>query len=412
MSAPDLASPETVPPHDESPAAPPVADAASVRVVERADQRSPAGLYLHIPFCTDICHYCHFNRQRLDAALKRAYVDALVEDIGRQGTGGVADTIFFGGGTPSLLSDREVGRLIEACGRAFTLAPSAEITLETNPETVSGGQLAAFRAAGVTRVSFGVQSFLDEELRRLGRVHDAARARAAVTDALAAGFDAVSLDLMMWLPGQRLSAWLASVGTAIALAPHHLSLYMLELYPNAPLRDEMARGGWTLAADEEAVAMYEGAFERLAAAGYDQYEISNAARPGRRARHNLKYWSDGDWFGFGCGAHGTVGPIRWHNVAGIGDYLERVRAGRSTVASARRLPPKEQMEDALVMGMRLLEGIDVVALGARYGVDVMSRYGTDLADLIDQDVVSFDGTRLRLTSRGRVLSNEVMRVFV
>src|SRR5262249_45579860 len=194
-----------------------------------------------------------------------------------------ADTIFFGGGTPSLLEPDEVGRIISACGDAFELSSDAEITLEANPESVTEARLAAFRTAGVNRLSFGVQSFRDDELRRLSRLHSASRARGAVKEARGAGFDNISLDLMMWLPEQSVADWLSSVDNAVALEPEHLSLYLLELYPNAPLRDEMARARWSLAPDEDAATMYLTAFERLDAAGYQQYEISNAARPGYRS---------------------------------------------------------------------------------------------------------------------------------
>ena len=228
-----------------------------------------------------------------------------------------ADTIFFGGGTPSLLEPDEIGahhrRLRD---RPSTSPRTREVTLEANPETVTEARLAAYRAAGVNRLSFGVQSFRDDELRRLSRLHSADRARAAFGEARAAGFDNVSLDLMMWLPGQRVEHWLESVDAAIALGPEHLSLYMLEVYPNAPLKDEMARARWSQAPDEDAAAMYLAAMERLDAAGYEQYEISNVARPGRRSRHNLKYWTDGEWLGFGCGAHSTRDGVRWKNVCG------------------------------------------------------------------------------------------------
>ena len=229
------------------------------------------GLYLHVPFCGSICHYCNFNRGLFDAPLKARYVAALEREIRTAGDGQPADTIYFGGGTPSLLEPAEIGRLVAACRAAFAVAADAEVTLEANPETVTAARLAAYREAGVTRLSFGVQSFDDAELRALGRAHDAARARAAVAEARAAGFDNVSLDLMMWLPGQRLADWQASVEALVALGPEHASLYLLELYPNAPLREEMARAGTSQAPDEDAADMYLWALDRLDAAGYQQY---------------------------------------------------------------------------------------------------------------------------------------------
>ena len=217
----------------------------------------PIGLYLHIPFCAAICNYCNFNRGLLDEALKARYVGALETDIRRNGEPAVAaDTIYFGGGTPSLLSPAEVARLISACRDSFTVSGDTEVTLEANPETITPAALDGFRDAGVNRLSFGVQSFRDEELRRLGRLHSVARARDAVAQARAAGFENLSLDLMMWLPGQRREEWLESVDALIDTGPDHASLYLLEVYPNAPLKDEMARAGWSVAPDEEAAEMY------------------------------------------------------------------------------------------------------------------------------------------------------------
>ncbi len=198
------------------------------------------GLYLHIPFCSSICSYCNFNRGLFDGPLKARYVDAIEAEIRAAGDGRAADTIFFGGGTPSLLDPPEIARLIAACRSAYALSPDAEITLEANPETASPDRLEAFREAGVNRVSFGVQSFDDEELARLGRMHSARRAAEAVAEARAAGFTNLSFDLMLWLPGQSLASWARTVERAVALAPDHLSLYLLELYPNAPLKESMA----------------------------------------------------------------------------------------------------------------------------------------------------------------------------
>src|SRR5687768_5450688 len=229
------------------------------------------GLYLHIPFCSSICNYCNFNRGLFDAALKDRYVRALTREVEATGKGEAADTIFFGGGTPSLLDPEEIGGLLGACRRSFDVAPDAEITLETNPETVTSERLERFREAGVNRISFGVQSFREAELRRLGRLHSADRARAAVAEARRAGFDNISLDLMMWLPQQSREDWRESVEQLIGVSPEHASLYLLELYPNAPLKEEMARSGWSLAPDDDAAEMYLWSMGRLEACGYGQY---------------------------------------------------------------------------------------------------------------------------------------------
>ena len=371
-----------------------------------------AGIYVHVPFCASICNYCNFNRGLFDAELKARYVEALRREIGNAPAGLDADTIFFGGGTPSLLEPDEVASIVDAVRSRVDLDPGAEITLETNPETVDRAKLERFRQAGVNRLSFGVQSFQDDELQRLGRIHSAARARAALGEARAAGFDNVSLDLMMWLPGQRVATWLSNVDELIAAAPDHASLYLLELYPNAPLKEDMARAGWSQAPDDDAADMYLRAMERLESSGLRQYEISNVARPGRESRHNVKYWRDGDWLAFGCGAHGTRAGIRWKNVAGTEEYIARVMSGADPVAERRVLSPDERREEALFTGLRLVEGIDLDEFAARYGGDVWGRYGEALRPFVDAGWLVRDDGRLRLTRAGMLMANEVMAVFV
>jgi oxygen-independent coproporphyrinogen-3 oxidase len=371
------------------------------------------GLYLHIPFCGSICNYCNFNRGLLDEALKTRYVEALAREIERAAEPATsADTIYFGGGTPSLLTPAEIARLIDACRRSFALASETEVTLEANPETVSPATLAGYREAGVNRLSFGVQSFDAAELLRLGRQHSPDRARDALREARAAGFDNVSLDLMMWLPGQNVAAWLRNVDALIDADPDHASLYLLEIYPNAPLRDEMARGGWSVAPDEDAADMYLEAMSRLDVAGYRQYEISNVARPGRESRHNLKYWRDGAWLGFGCGAHSTRDGVRWRNVSATMDYSKRVEHGESVVADERTLDADERLEDALFMGLRLAAGVDLGDLEARYGVDTWARYGEELEPFVEAGLLVHESGRLALTRPGMLLANEVMAVFI
>jgi len=377
------------------------------------------GLYVHVPFCSAICNYCNFNRGLFDADLKARYVDALISEItqaggaGRAGgAGDAADTIFFGGGTPSLLEPDEIARIIEACESSFDLAVDREVTLEANPESVTGARLAAYRRAGVNRISFGVQSFREDELRRLSRLHSADRARAAFHEARAAGFDNVSLDLMMWLPQQRIEQWLESIDAAIALGPEHLSLYMLEVYPNAPLKDDMARAKWSQAPDDDVAAMYLGAMTRLDEAGYGQYEISNVAKQGRRSRHNLKYWTDGEWLGFGCGAHSTRAGVRWKNISSTEDYIDVAGRGSLLSCDIRRLTADERLGDALFTGLRLVDGIDANAIQTRYGVDVWGRFGPDLEPFLEAGCLRRDGSRLSLTRQGMLLAHEVMSVFV
>jgi putative oxygen-independent coproporphyrinogen III oxidase len=371
------------------------------------------GLYVHIPFCSSICNYCNFNRGLFDSGLKDRYVAALEQEIRTSPHGGArADTIFFGGGTPSLLDPAEIARIIRACAESFDLAPDAEITLEANPETSSAERMGGFRDAGINRVSFGVQSFREAELRRLGRIHSVERARAAVQEARRADIDNVSVDLMMWLPQQTIAEWRESVESLIEVQPAHASLYLLELYPNAPLKEDMARAGWSLAPDDDAAEMYMWSMDRLERAGYAQYEISNVARPRRASRHNLKYWQDGAWIGFGCGAHSTRDGVRWKNVSGTDEYVNRLAAGQPVIAERRELTRDMRLEDALFTGLRLNEGVDIDEVGARYGKDVWNTFGGALQPALEAGLAVREGTRLRLTREGMLLANEVLSVFV
>jgi oxygen-independent coproporphyrinogen-3 oxidase len=370
------------------------------------------GLYLHIPFCSAICNYCNFNRGLFNAGLKEHYVAALEREIIDAGRGAPVDTIFFGGGTPSLLEPNEIRRLVAACRNAFNVADAAEVTLETNPETSTLERMAGFRAAGVSRVSFGVQSFRDAELKRLGRIHSVGRAREAVIEARSAGFSNVSLDLMMWLPQQTPADWCESVNALIEVSPEHASLYLLELYPNAPLKEDMARAGWSLAPDDDAAEMYLSGLDRMDNAGYVQYEISNVARPGFESRHNLKYWEDGEWLGFGCGAHSTRAGVRWKNVSSTEEYISRLQNGQSVVADRRILSRDSQLEEMLFTGLRLTAGLDLDSVGRKYETDVWARYGNALQPSLEAGLAVREGHRLRLSRTGMLLANEVLSVFV
>lgn len=381
-------------------------------MVSAVHEEALLGLYLHIPFCESICNYCNFNRGLFDPIVKKHYVDALVLEIAGIGDGAAVDTVYFGGGTPSLLEPAEVGRLLGACRESFSLTSSAEISLEVNPESASSQRLSGWREAGVNRLSFGVQSFRDVELKSLDRRHTAKRARDAVGTARAEGYDDISLDLMLWLPGQTSTHCRHSVQSLLDLEPDHASFYLLELYPNAPLREDMVRSGLSLAPEEDAVQMYLETLEMTDVAGYEQYEISNVSKPGRKCRHNLKYWTDGEWLGFGCGAHSTRGSARWSNISETSRYIENVASGQDVVLSQRFLSDGEQLGDALFMGLRLTEGLDVRLIEQRYGISVMEKHRSALAPFIEKKRILYESGHLRLTREGMLIANDVMQAFV
>jgi oxygen-independent coproporphyrinogen-3 oxidase len=258
-----------------------------------------------------------------------------------------------------------------------------------------------------------VQSFRQDELTKLGRLHSSARAAEAVGELRRAGVGNLSLDLMLWLPDQRPEHVAESVDRLIALAPDHASLYLLEVYPNAPLRDAMARSGWTVAPDDVAADMYLLAMDTLDRAGYLQYEISNVARPGRESRHNLAYWTDGEWLAFGAAAHGARAGERWRVVSGTTEYIQRVEAGDDVVAERWPRDPRTRLEEALFMGLRLARGLDLGAIAERYGVDVWQRYGPALEPFERAGhLVHEPGRRIFLTRTGMLVGNDAMAVFL
>jgi oxygen-independent coproporphyrinogen-3 oxidase len=382
------------------------------------------GLYLHVPFCQAICHYCNFNRGLLDTPLKTRYVQALRREVVLAGDGHPVDTVFFGGGTPSLLDPSEVELILDACRQGYDLAVDAEITLEANPETVTVERLDALRRAGVNRLSFGVQSFHDEELARLGRIHSSARAAEVVSLARRAGFTNVNLDLMCWLPGQSVESWRETVDRAIALEPDHISFYLLELYSDAPLKGSIARrsgrparsseppDAWQQVDEDSAADMYLDGMGRLDRAGFVQYEISNTAKPGRQSRHNLKYWTMGSWRGFGCGAHSTVDAKRWRNVASTAEYVALVEAGQAVERDVREIPLDERGQEAVFTGLRLSSGIDTGWIDRQYRTRLWKAYGDNFAAWMEAGLMWRDGSRLGLTRQGMLVSNEVLVNFV
>lgn len=372
-----------------------------------------AGLYLHIPFCAAICHYCNFTRGLVETALQAQYVEALATDIARHAGPITIDSIYLGGGTPSVLTPAQVARLLTACRESFDVAPDAEVTMEANPESVTDAAAAGYLAGGVNRVSLGVQSFRDDELARLGRLHSSAGAAEAARALRRAGVANLSLDLMLWLPEQRPEHLRDSVARLIEVDPDHASVYLLEIYPQSPLREAMARSGWSVAPDDDAADMYLETMAALEAAGYRQYEISNVARPGRESRHNLTYWRDGNWLAFGAGAHGADDAGRWRVVSGTGDYIRRVAEGVDTAAERWPRDPATRCEEALFMGLRLVAGLDLPRFLDRYGLDVWARFGCGLQPFLDAGLLVHEpGRRISLTRPGMLVANDAMTVFL
>ncbi|MGH9903077.1 MAG: radical SAM family heme chaperone HemW [Pyrinomonadaceae bacterium] len=389
---------------------------------------SRAGIYIHIPFCRSRCSYCDFATGAYEGALAERYVDALAAEIdrfkldaGAHPPGGAdagrereADTIYFGGGTPSLLTPAQLARVLDALGRRFAVSAGAEVTMEMNPGTVTPETLRKFRALGVNRASFGAQTFDDRELRRLGRTHTAEDARRTLRCLRDAGFDNISFDLIAGLPGQTLEAWSRNLDEALALRPEHLSLYLLEVHEGTPLADQLRRGMWPEPDADVAAEMYTLTVERARAAGYEQYEISNFCLRGRESRHNTKYWTGEPFYGFGCSAHSFDGAgRRWSNERDAARYVELVEAGTRPVVETVELDARAAGAEALFLGLRLMErGVDLAEHRARFRRDPREEYAEDFRRFTEAGLIELTGDCLRLTPHGALLSNEVFAAFV
>ena len=335
----------------------------------------PAGLYLHVPFCSAVCPYCDFAVQVGPPALREGFVDALLLEIALWGDWRAPiDSVYFGGGTPSLLTPSQLGRLLDAVRTHLPVRDDAGVFLEANPEDVDAAALRAWRAAGVSTLSLGVQSFDDRELRFLGRRHDAARAREAVARSVSAGFECVSVDLLFGLPGQAADTLRASLASAVATRPAHLSCYQLTVHEGTAFGRRRARGRFTEMAEDEQAERHALVHDFLGARGWEAYEVSNFARaPRYRSRHNVKYWRHVPYLGLGPSAHSFDGARRWWNHRALAPYRAALRAGERPVAGGERLTRDELALEALMFGLRSVEGIDLEGFRRRFAVDLIAR---------------------------------------
>jgi oxygen-independent coproporphyrinogen-3 oxidase len=371
------------------------------------------GTYLHVPFCTLRCSYCDFyllpkTARGADPGGRAAYASALVAEIGRAAEEHgplLSDTAHFGGGTPSLLEPRQIESVLAALRRGFGLAAGSEIALEANPEDLTPGRCEELVAAGVRRLAVGVQSLDDALLARLRRPHDRRRALSALAAARRAGIASLAADLILGLPGQDADEAIDGLRTVVEQGVDHVSLYLLELHERTRLGRAVAIGRARVPPADDTADLWERAVETLEASGFEAYEISNFARPGHRSRHNLKYWTDEPYLGFGPAAHSYLGGERWSNAPDLAGYVasggrpERHREPASTADRAR---------EALYAGLRLAEGIDLVSLRGRYGAAAPAADDARLSDLVAAGFLTRHGSRLALTRRGRLVSNEVL----
>jgi oxygen-independent coproporphyrinogen-3 oxidase len=371
-------------------------------------------LYIHIPFCLRKCPYCAFASWSHRESLHQPYTEAVICEMRRLAANNPPplSTLFIGGGTPTVLPEDLLLRLVTTCRTIFPFSENGEFTCEANPGTAHPAFLTALRGAGVNRLSLGVQSFHDGELRLLGRVHDASVARQAVTMVKEAGFDNFSLDLMYGLPGQSLPSWRRNLETALAFHPPHLSLYQLTIEEDTPLAARYRPGQPPMPAEEEILAMDALNIELCGQAGLRQYEISNFARPGNECRHNLTYWHNESYFAAGASAVSYVAGKRQGRLTEPEAYCAAIAAGDDAIAWSEALAREAAFRETIVMGLRLNAGVDIARLRERFGIETLDYYSGVLPKLTAAGFVQCEGSHLRLTEVGRLMANQVLAELV
>jgi len=376
---------------------------------------TPAGIYVHVPFCRSKCPYCDFYSVT-ETGLISDYIAALPAELSRsKSLVAAVDSVYFGGGTPSLLTPGQIGRILEHLNTDYSVTADAEITLEVNPGTTDRSRLAAYRDAGVNRLSIGLQSIDDRALRFLGRIHSAAQGIDTYGWARQAGFENLGLDLIYGIPGQTPDRWEDELATVCGLAPEHLSCYMLTMEKGTPMAEKVLDGRLRPLEEKVAGELFDCTAGCLTANGYHWYEVSNFARRfaavDRRSRHNRKYWTFAPYLGFGPAAHSFVGNRRWWNHRSLSRYLAAVASGRSPVEETETLTREQRIMEFVYLGLRQTEGIDAADFKTRFGADFYDRYKPEASRLIREGWMEKTPKGVRLTKGGmRFLERVVDRL--
>jgi oxygen-independent coproporphyrinogen-3 oxidase len=375
------------------------------------DSLERGGLYVHLPFCPYICPYCDFAKWPMRASEAANYLRALDAEIEAAPVFS-ATTIFFGGGTPNTYAPSDIAHLTVRLRRRFSVPDGAEVTIELNPDRALCEGFGAYRHSGITRLSFGVQSFDEGELATLGRRHSPADVREAITRAHAAGFADISLDLIFGAPGQTVRSWEATLDAALALDPTHVSAYGLTIEPETPFAAWHAREPAAFATDTLEAVLYAIAMDRLRAAGFEHYEISNFARPGFRSRHNTNYWANGSYLGLGVGAASYLAGTRRTNTRDLRAYVAAALARRPIPGESERLEGPKRAGEAAMLALRTAEGVEFAAFAERYGIDFPSFYAAPIKEMSDAGLLEIDSSYARLTRAGRFLGDSVSLAFL
>ena len=371
------------------------------------------GIYIHIPFCLKKCAYCDFY-SLTDLTLRRPFVEALLQEMTLAASPDVpSDTLYFGGGTPSVLAPQQIGALMRQARSRFTLTPDAEITLEVNPGTVTREYLAFLRQTGINRINIGVQSFSRDTLQFLGRIHTPGQATQAILHARQAGFDNVGLDLIFGIPGQDAVSWQNDLKKALSWSPEHLSCYILTFEEGTPLDQKRKTHDFRLLPEKRIAGLFRITRQMLTEAGYEQYEISNYAKIDtdghtRRSRHNLKYWSFAPYTGLGPSAHSYAPPIRYWNVRDTGRYMATLQQGRLPVEEREKTTLEQQMIETLYLGLRTSEGIDLARFEKTFQQSFRQRYGNILPVLCEERLLRLENGRCVLTPEGMLFHDGIV----
>lgn len=370
--------------------------------------------YIHIPFCEHICHYCDFNKVFLKGQPVDEYLDSLEKEIKLTVTNNQSplSTVFVGGGTPTSLNAQQLERLCRIISDNLPLAEHAEYTFEANPGDLSPDKLKALYEGGVNRLSFGVQSFNDDLLQRIGRTHRAKDVFTSVEAAKNIGFDNISIDLMYSLPGQTIDDFAATLKQAFTLDIKHFSGYSLIIEPKTVFYNLLRKGKLLTPGEDAEASMYRLLMEEMAGHGYKQYEISNFAKDGYESIHNITYWNNEEYYGFGAGAHGYVNGNRRSNFGPLKKYMEPLAEGSLPLLDNHKVTQTEQMEEELFLGLRKNSGVSLSAFREKYNQEIEKLFANELKELLDRGLISMDNGYLKLTYNGRFLGNEVFQSFI
>jgi oxygen-independent coproporphyrinogen-3 oxidase len=373
------------------------------------------GIYIHIPFCLSKCPYCDFNSKVIDSDLADEYVKSLIKEIQTfsesQTERMFVETIYFGGGTPSILKTSQLGEILEKVFSSFLVKPDAEISLEANPGTLTKEKVKKLKHSGFNRASLGVQSFREEELKILGRAHNSKQAIKSYK-ILRKYFNNLSLDLIFGIPGQSLKTWRGNLNMALKLKPEHLSIYSLTIEETTPFYYLWKQGKLSLPGEEEARKMYLESMNLLKAQGYRQYELSNFAGKGFECQHNLRYWQGKEYIGFGAGAHSYFQGVRWGNVKDVKKYVEGCKKGFSIFDFQERLTSTQKINEFILLGLRMAEGIDLRRLKENLNFDLERVKNEEISEMIKGRFLKRGKDNLRLTKKGILVADSIIRKLV